>query len=204
MDPVVLQNGWLRDSLLKSISNVPSERTLTSELLAKNVSPESLPVLRIFRFLQKTHLKDLTAILSDSTHKIYAVFPYEAIRAFELKYKKRITLQTVNSLILVERADYIFVGSQRLLQDYGVRSEAKGGSLIVLKVNQVEIFLRDQIELGWVVSSKLKFVYDTEYEKMVSCDKTPKRTRVKEEREGENQGEKKKVKRSDNKVLNKC
>lgn len=158
--PLVLHDSWLLESIIAQINkNV----NYTNPLIKKDfVNPSSIkkaPILRIIRFLKTTKSSDLTAVLSDSSHTVVAVFPFHpTIIDFEIRYKHRITYHTQNSLIFIKQANLRFVNNLELLTDWGITIE-DGIDVAVLEILDLEIFQRDQIILGVNIENSLQLVY---------------------------------------------
>lgn len=158
--PLVLHDNWLLESITGQINkNVK----YTNPLIKKDfISPSCIsktPILRILRFLKTTKSSDLTAILSDSTHTVIAIFPFDpAIINFEIRYKHRITYHTPNSLILIKQANLRFVNNVELTTEWGITIEDEI-DVAVLEVLDLEIFQRDQIMLGVNIENNLQLIY---------------------------------------------
>lgn len=158
--PLVLHDNWLLESITGQINkNVK----YTNSLIKKDfISPSSIsktPILRILRFLKTTKSSDLTAILSDSTHTVIAIFPFDpAIINFEIRNKHRITYHTPNSLILIKQANLRFVNNVELTTEWGITIEDEI-DVAVLEVLDLEIFQRDQIMLGVNIENNLQLIY---------------------------------------------
>ncbi|KAK6458690.1 Shelterin complex subunit, TPP1/ACD-domain-containing protein [Scheffersomyces xylosifermentans] len=158
--PLKPLQSWLKESIEKCIN---PDRPYTSTLVKKNfISNDNMkrtPILRIANFLQVTKNKDLTAVLSDSTHKILAIFPFKpTIINFEEKYQQRITFHTNNTLIHIKQANLRFVQKEDLSLAYDVRYSSYY-DVIVLEILDLDIFQRDQIELIRVTNS-MTYLYD--------------------------------------------
>lgn len=173
--PLVLHDSWLLESITKQINkNVK----YTNPLIKKNfISPWSIsktPILRILRFLKTTKSSDLTAILSDSTHTMIAIFPFDpTIINFEVRYKHRITYHTPNSLILIKQANLRFVNNVELTNEWGITIDDEI-DVVVLEVLDLEIFQRDQIMFGVNIENNLQLIYyDKSYVNM--CGKSRQR-----------------------------
>lgn len=158
--PLVLQESWILESIIK---NIKKNEIYTNSTIAKNFISFShsskAPILRILRFLKTTRDCDLTAILTDSTHKVIGIFPFSpTIIDFEVKYKQRITYHTLNSLVLIKQANLKFVNNVQLMNEWGVSIE-DDIDVAVLEILDLEIFQRDQITLGINIENNLPLVY---------------------------------------------
>ncbi|RCK67739.1 Telomere replication protein EST3 [Candida viswanathii] len=117
-------------------------------------------LLRIMQFISTTDAKDITALLSDTTHQILAIFKFDpAIVGFENKYHQRMTYNTVHRIIRVKKANLRFMTTKYINQNFKFKLD---GSLeiAVLEILDFEIFLIDPYLFEKSIEYKLKYVYD--------------------------------------------
>lgn len=163
---LISQESWLCMEIIHLLETNPSKSVnlkVKSNFINSHTS--SKPVFRIIKFLKKTDTNDLALVLADSTHKIFARFPFKpTIVNFENKYNQRITYCTTNSLILVKQAELIRVSPWEIRQNY---DDLVNSSLdyLVLNVLLLEIFQRDQILL--TTDIYLEYIYqDDRYQQL--------------------------------------
>lgn len=159
--PLVLHESWLADGILKDVANNVNYTNplVKKEFVGSSSTIRKKPILRILKFLKTTQSSGLTAILADSTHKVLALFPFQpTILNFEIQYKQRITYHTLNSLILIKKANLKFVTKPELACDYGINLEHEI-DILVLEVLDLEIFQRDQVTLGVNIENSLQLIY---------------------------------------------
>lgn len=152
------QDSWLLKNVLRELEG--NQNTYT-KLSANFINGKSTPsILRIIKFLKVTGSNDLTVVLADSTHKIFAKFPFKpTIVNFENTYNQRITDCTTNSLVLVQKAELLLLGAREIKQNY---DDLISGAIdyLVLNILQLEIYQRDQIVLSSDIH--LKYIYQSE------------------------------------------
>ncbi|ODV81481.1 uncharacterized protein CANTADRAFT_3582 [Suhomyces tanzawaensis NRRL Y-17324] len=154
---MIFQLLWLYDSICTEISK---RSKFNNPIVAKNFTRDLnlIPILKINSFIKSTKTNDITAILSDSTHKVFAIFPFKpTIVNFENSYHQRITYHTLNCSIRIKKANLRFASRLEALENYEVDVNM---DLIILEILDLEIFQRDQVRADPSYERSLKFVYD--------------------------------------------
>lgn len=209
--PLALQPSWLSEQILDIFKNAPAGKQWTSHILLhrkflnfsqndktktkKRIMQSSLvysPILFVYKFLTIIpEDNSIVVILSDSKHLIHAIIPYRVSKSFELKYNQRITYKMSGTSIFLNDVDFQFAStrlSKRLIEELDAPSPSpnkdKSGrkkAIIVLQINDFDIFQRDQIEISWQISKNLKFVYNEEmpYNDPQSSERRKSRKRIK-------------------------
>lgn len=158
--PMIMQSSWLVNEVIKSIN---SNGQYINALIKEDFQPTVLPVsfiLRILKFTATTDSKDITAVLADSTHKIFAIFLFSpTIVDFENKYHHRMTYNTRSCLIRIHKANLKFMDNSTVKNCYGRKSDG-GLAIAVLEVLEFDIFFKDQYLFINSIENRLKYVYD--------------------------------------------
>ncbi|KAK6460155.1 hypothetical protein DFJ63DRAFT_316024 [Scheffersomyces coipomensis] len=164
--PLKFQQSWLKDTILSLIRD---EFSYTQPIIAKNIISSGknkknlkvTPILRISSFIKTTTPNnDLTAVLTDSSHKILVRFPFHpTIVEFETLYNQRITYNTVHTLIQIKQANLLFVNRVQLKGDYNM-SHTNSLGVVILEITDLRLFQQDQIEFAPIIDNSLKFIYD--------------------------------------------
>lgn len=153
--PITLQEPWL----LKAVTSVYQPRQYLGNIVQKHFIRDAKTqrqcskssIIRIFQFIKVTRDGGLTAIVSDTTHKMGVKFSYQCIRLFERRYKQRITFKTVNCLFLIK------TGHLRFLTRFET-GECDGFDLVI-EVEECEVFCRDQLSFDARVDQQLRMIY---------------------------------------------
>lgn len=172
--PLVFQDQWLLKSIthyidpVASYSNAVVKKGYIKKGRTCGGSGKSA-ILRINQFFKITKAGGITAVLSDSQHKILANFVFDtAIQRFENKYRQRITYQSINSLIMIKQADLKFISKFDLMHNYDKSFNSKQ-EVAILDVHECEIFQRDQVMFNFKYQNSLSFIYqDKSYIKACS------------------------------------
>lgn len=158
--PLRLQQSWLKDEYTSVLSSSPHGKKFTNSVVVKNfvtsLLTKSTPILFVVRFLKITSDLSVIAILSDSKHLIHGVIPYRTCKEFEYKYGKRVTFEMSGTLILLKNADFQFATSQQL-QELGMEPLR---AVITVQINELQVFQRDQVELSWIATKHLRFLFE--------------------------------------------
>lgn len=166
--PIIIQEPWI----FMSVIAVYQPQVRLGNMIAKRfikegrtqILPKKSSIIRIFQFIKVTRDGGLTAIVSDTNHKIGVKFSYLCIRRFERVYKQRITFKTVNCLFLIK------TGHLRFLTRYETR-ECDGFELII-EVEECEVFCRDQLSFDAKVDAQLRFIYqEQQFQRLQKRDK---------------------------------
>ncbi|CAX42569.1 telomerase subunit, putative [Candida dubliniensis CD36] len=165
--PMIMQSSWLVNEVIKSIN---SNGQYINSLIKKDFQPTVLPVsfvLRILKFTATTDSKDITAVLADSTHKIFAIFLFSpAIVDFENKYHHRMTYNTRSSVIRIHKANLRFMDQSTVNKCYNMKTNGNL-AIAVLEILEFDIFLKDQYSFITSIENRLKYVYeDTRYDQL--------------------------------------
>lgn len=187
--PINVQHSWLRDEV---ISALDSCAVYTNNIIKRRVISKTRkvsPLVSIFKRMKILPNRIVTVVLSDSTHRMFAVFPFEpTIVAFENRYCQPFTHHMQQCLIRVVQADLIFLSPSQVYEMFDVRT---GLALAVMKVLDFEIFQRDQVSFDVAVQKNLQDLYrDPHYVEL--CRPRPPAQRARaldQEREEENEEE---------------
>lgn len=150
------QTSWL---LKDTVNELKGNQSTYIKLNQNFITPKKLPppILRIMKFLKVGENNEITATLADSTHKIFAKFPFKpTIINFENTYNQRMTYCTTNSLILVKKAELLRVRPEEIRRNYDDLI-VESIDYLVLNILDLEIYNRDQISLNSDVH--LKYIY---------------------------------------------
>ncbi|KAK6200507.1 telomere replication protein EST3 [Scheffersomyces amazonensis] len=159
--PLPFLQSWLQSTVETLIRK---DYTYSHNIVAKNFIQSSsavklTPILRISSFIKTTKDNSITAVLTDSTHKILVKFPFKsAIINFENTYKRRITQDTVHTLVVIKDANLIFQNRQQLKEQFDVLYPNEL-DIIVLEILDLTLFQQEQIKFTSVDNS-LHFIYD--------------------------------------------
>lgn len=173
MHPVTILPPWL----LELIRVVISEKSAYLNTLAKkdfvlykgegDVNVCATPLLRILQFCKPTDDGGLTALLHDQDHKILAYFNRESLVNYENLHWHRLTYKSVESILLIKRANLRFVTIPALQEKFGTLpglTLEKGLGILILEITDVDSFLKEQITVGAKHDNALPYVYsDPEY-----------------------------------------
>lgn len=159
--PLIFMNSWILESVTKALSkNQHYIGPLIKKKIVNANKVQKSSILKIQKFLKVTDDNSITAVLSDSTHNIFAIFSYNpSIQNFENKYFQRITFHTTNCLILIKMADLEFVLKNSFEKNYN-KAFDHDVDITILKILDFEIFQRDQVFLNDSIQTNLKFIYD--------------------------------------------
>lgn len=158
---LISQQSWLCKDIVELLKASPTKGG-TGTVKANFIDGNNtiLPVLRIIKFLKKTDNNDLAVVLADSTHKIFARFPFKpTIVDFENTYNQRITYCTTNCLVLVKKAELIRVSPAEIRRHYD-DLVSNLTDYLLLNVLALEIYQRDQILLTSDIY--LKYIYQVD------------------------------------------
>lgn len=156
-NPLVLQDKWLLDAVVRSITR----RQYVGGMIKKNFIKHNktinrkTAILRVFQFLKTTKDGGITAIVCDETHKILCKFNRNAVRQFEKQYNQRITYGTTNSTFIINTGHLQFVKKFQLVNDYNFQKD-----VFVLEIDRCSIFQRDQVIYHLKINQSIYFVYD--------------------------------------------
>lgn len=170
--PIRILESWLFPEVMKSID--PNINYI-NPIVKKNFQPTVLKItflLRILEFIATIKSNDITAVLSDSTHKILAIFKFDsAIVDFENKNHQRMTCNTVNRVIHIKRANLKFIDIDYINMNF--KLTLKGAlDIVVLEILEFEVFLVDPFQFDRSTELKLKYLYDEpEYDNL--CRRKP-------------------------------
>lgn len=165
--PIRVLSSWLSKDVINSIGQ---NTNYVNPIVRKNFKPTLMKVsflLRILEFISPTESMDITAILSDSTHKILSIFKFDpAIVDFENRYHQRMTYNTVNRIIHIKKANLKFMTIDSINKDF--KLNLKGAlDIVVLEILDFELFLIDEYRFVNSIESRLEFVYDDpEYDQL--------------------------------------
>lgn len=168
--PIVLLTSWLLHCLLHKVLVLSStcDAVAGKDLIHKGRRElEYAPIVRIFQLLKKTNSNELTAVLNDSTHKMLAVFRRECIGEFEKKYSRRITKNTVHTLIHITRANLRFATlKQEIVEMFGLSKQLEAitrlADIVYLEILDIEIFTWEQLKVDGYHEQALSLVYENE------------------------------------------
>lgn len=161
--PINLQHLWLREIVLDALDTdaVYTVETVRNRVIRRGM-PLVTPLASIFKRMKILPCKSVSVVLSDATHRMFAIFPYSpTILTFENKYCQPFTYRTQACLIRIVQADLVFVSPLRAYEKFGVRARLP---MVVMKILEFEIFQRDQVTFDVNVQQNLKDLYsDPQY-----------------------------------------
>lgn len=181
--PVTVQESWLLEATCRALRQATSSNPVIKRFVENNINwLGNTSIVRVFKFLQTTNSNDITAIVSDSSHKMLAIFPFSpTIVDFEQKHQQRITFNSANCLFLINEANLRYINKFELATNFDSSFNSQK-DVFVLEVLKCEVFQRDQVSFGATIDNLLKFVYveydynkacsqqDDEVDRLLDCD----------------------------------
>lgn len=165
---LIFQTTWIHKSVIKCLEqharfgSAEIARNFIHHLHKKHV--RETPIVRIYQYLKTTPSRSLTAIVSDATHLILALFPYEpTVVKYEQHYRHRLTYMTEGCLFHITKANLRFATAQEVLDDFDY-SISSNIQVVVMEIQDFKVFLRDQAILPYEAIANVKMIYyDRDY-----------------------------------------